>query len=108
MDIVLVGEVDERLVELGQLVDAVVADEGLSDEEHEVRRVQLDQPREGAHQRLVVLHSAGRVDQHDVDLAERCLLDRLERNLGRLRLVALVVDGNVQAATCAEEEGRCE
>ncbi len=60
--------VRESLVELDQLVDGFVADEGLTDEEDEVWLVDYDQLGKGSHQRLVVLHTTGRVDEDNVDL----------------------------------------
>eukprot|EP00307_Rebecca_sp_RCC1486_P014817 CAMPEP_0119419854 /NCGR_PEP_ID=MMETSP1335-20130426/21940_1 /TAXON_ID=259385 /ORGANISM="Chrysoculter rhomboideus, Strain RCC1486" /LENGTH=128 /DNA_ID=CAMNT_0007445181 /DNA_START=356 /DNA_END=738 /DNA_ORIENTATION=+ len=49
-------EVLERLVELGHLVNRVVADQRLAHKEHEVRAVAVHQLGERAHERLVVLH----------------------------------------------------
>lgn len=80
------GKVLERPVELGQLVDSLVADQGLPDEDDLVRivdRYKLGSAAvsfgvviighrpdtylgQSSHERLVVLHSPRRVDQHHV------------------------------------------
>ncbi|EPY20522.1 signal recognition particle receptor subunit alpha [Strigomonas culicis] len=90
--------VDEALVELAQLVDAVVADEGLADEEHEVGLVVVDQLRKRAHAGLVVLHAARRVDHHDVHVLPRGLRDGGGGHRGRVGAVAHLEDGGAEAA----------
>lgn len=45
MRVLLAGVVGHRLVELGQLVDGLVADERLAHEQHQVRFVHFDQLR---------------------------------------------------------------
>ncbi|GIX60788.1 nucleoside diphosphate kinase [Babesia caballi] len=57
----------DGLVELAQLVDGVVPHQRLADEEQQVGVVDVDQLGQRRHQRLVVLHAAGRVDQHGVE-----------------------------------------
>jgi hypothetical protein len=71
------GFLQQRLVELGDLVDGIVADQRLSNEDDQVGLVHLHQSRQLLHQRRVVLHPAGCVHQHCVDV----LAGRLNRKL---------------------------
>lgn len=54
------GQVRQALVELGQLVNSVIADERFADKEHEIGVVAADKGGKGAHKGLVILHTAYR------------------------------------------------
>ncbi len=60
------------------LIDGLVPYECLPHEEHEVGRVDGNQLGKGAHERLVVLHSARRVHQHHVDARRQGVVDGLQ------------------------------
>ena len=49
-------------IEFGELIDGVVAHEGLADEEDEVGVVDADELGERLHQGLIVLHATGGID----------------------------------------------
>ena len=89
-----------HLVELLELVDAVVADQRLPDEQREVGLVERHQLGERAHQRLVVLHAPRRVHQHHVGIHLRLggVPHRLLRDARRILAVALVEDLNAERA----------
>ena len=52
----------------------------LTDEEDQVGGVDGDELGEGSHQRLVVLHPPGGVDQNDVDAGVSGVVDGLQRD----------------------------
>jgi len=93
--LVLHGEVNERLIELGQLIDGVVADEGFTDEEDSVRLVDVNQLSERSHQGLIALHSSSSVDEHDVILLGLGLLQSFLGNHGWVVLVAFLIERHV-------------
>jgi hypothetical protein len=51
-----------------------------------------------AHQRLIVLHTTGRVDHYDVDIALRRLLQRARRHRRRVAAIAALVQLRADAA----------
>jgi len=55
-------KVDQRLVELRQLVNRVVSDQGFSDEQDHIWLVDVNKLGQLSHQALVALHSACSVD----------------------------------------------
>lgn len=59
------------------MIDAIVADQSFTDEEHEVWLVLHNELGQGAHQWLVVLHSTRGVDQHDVMTLLSCISNRI-------------------------------
>lgn len=83
----LLAHIRQTAVELANLVYGVVTDQSLSDEEDQVGLVERDELGEGAHQRLVVLHASGRVDEHHVEAVAAGLVDGV---LGDARCVAIV------------------
>lgn len=86
----LSGVLDERGVEVGQLVHSVVAHKRLSDEADEVRLVHGHESCKCSHQGFVVLHSSGSIDQHYVDTLALRFFDRFSSDSVRLILVASV------------------
>lgn len=95
--LVLNGEVDKRLVELGQLVNRIIANQCLTDEQDRVRLVDVDELRERSHQGLVALHSASGVDENDVVLLALGFLQGFFGDDGRVILVALLVEWKIKA-----------
>ena len=55
-----------NLVELCELIDGFVAHKGLANKENEVRAVDFDELREGAHEGSVVLHAPRSVNKHHI------------------------------------------
>ena len=55
-----------HLVEFGELINRLVANQCLADEQCEVGFVDMHELGKRPHQRLIVLHSSGSVDQHYV------------------------------------------
>eukprot|EP00964_Phaeocystis_antarctica_P080281 scaffold50131_cov60-Phaeocystis_antarctica.AAC.1 len=106
------GELEERLVEAGDLVDGLVAHERLAHEEDEVGVVEVDQLGERTHQRLVVLHAPRRVDEHAVVAHLLRVRDAVGRDPRRVAAVALLVERQLerlrvhaQLLHCAGAEG---
>ena len=58
--------VNQLLVELGELVNGIIADKSLAHEENHIRRVDVNKLSELAHESFVSLHSSSRVDQDHV------------------------------------------
>mmetsp|Transcript_25370 Transcript_25370/g.40063 ORF Transcript_25370/g.40063 Transcript_25370/m.40063 type:complete len:286 (-) Transcript_25370:61-918(-) len=87
----------QRLVKHAQLVDAVVAHEGLPHEEHAVGLRVAHQLGQRAHQRRVVLHAPRRVDQHRVEPLLPGVLEGGDGHRGRVLGVPLLEERHVQA-----------
>ncbi|KRX72134.1 39S ribosomal protein L14, mitochondrial, partial [Trichinella sp. T6] len=85
------GAVDQSSAEFLQLVDRLVADQRLADEQHQVGLVDSDQLAQGAHQGLVVLHPAGRVHQHHVQVVRLGVAYGRSGDRGRILTVTLFV-----------------
>lgn len=83
-------------IELGELVNRIVANQRLPDEHELVRVVDVDQLGERGHERDVVLHAAGCVDQHHVDLVALRHVDRLLAHVARFLALALVEGSHFQ------------
>src|SRR3989454_3931969 len=81
----------DRLVELFRLLDRVVPREGVPDVEDQVRLRDAFDLFHLVHQVLVRLHPARGVDQDDVPSPRAGVLDRVERDGGRIR-ARLVLD----------------
>src|SRR3989454_2282283 len=81
----------DRLVELFRLLDRVVPREGVSDVEGQARLRDALDLLHLVHQVLVRLHPARGVDQDDIPSAGPGVLDRIERDRGRVR-ARLVLD----------------
>lgn len=62
----VVGEVDQGLVELRQLINRVISNESFSYEKHNFRFVNMDQLGQLSHQTLIALHPSGSVDQNNI------------------------------------------
>ena len=92
--------VGESLVELDKLVNSLVADERLANEKHEIRLVDLDQLGEGTHQRLVVLHTAGCVHEHDVEARVTSEANRLHGYAGGVLSVACKEEMRLDSFLC--------
>ncbi|KRZ18489.1 hypothetical protein T11_645 [Trichinella zimbabwensis] len=86
--------VDQSSAELLQLVDRLVADQRLANEQHQVWLVDSDQLAQGAHQRFVVLHTAGRVHQHHVQVVRIGVAYSRGGDRGRVLTVTLFVELN--------------
>lgn len=84
-------EILEALVKLGQLVHGLVAHECFADKQNLVGTVDGDELGKRTHQRLVVLHAACRIDQHDVEAGLACIGKGLLRNAGRILAVPLFI-----------------
>ena len=92
-------EVNQGTVELSQLVDRVIACEGLTNEEHNVWLVDMHKFSQLAHQFFVSLHPASRVNQHHVVLLVPRLLKRFFSNNCWVVLVTLFIKRNVEAGS---------
>ena len=93
---VLLAHIRQTAVELANLVDGIIANQRLSDEEDQVGLVERDELGEGAHQRLVVLHASGRVNEHHVEAVAAGLVDGVLGNARGIAIVAARVQRNVE------------
>ena len=85
------SEVDERLVELGQLIDSVVADERLSNEENNIWRINVDQLGQLSHESLIALHPASCIDQYNIIAFTLCFDQSLLWNV----IAQVLVEGKL-------------
>lgn len=69
------------LVELGDLIHCIIACKSLTNEDHKVRFVHLDQSCEFLHEGSVVLHAACGVDQNSIDVLPCCLNEGIDTSL---------------------------
>ena len=81
----------QRVIKLYELVDAVIPDERLADKKDLVGLVDAHDLCQLAHQRLIVLHAAGRVDKNYVIAVAARVRNRVPRNVGGVLVVALLV-----------------
>lgn len=71
-------------IELLELVDSIVSNQGFSHEENKIRIVDVDELDKVAHQSLVVLHSSSSIDQADIEPVLVGILQRVESDIGRV------------------------
>lgn len=57
----------QRAIKLGELVDGLVTDKSLADKDNLVGVVDRHELGERTHERLIVLHTTGRVDEHYIE-----------------------------------------
>ena len=92
-------QVQEPLTEFGQLINRVIAHQGLSHKQHQIRIVFVDQHRQLSHERLVILHSPRRVHQQALYPLPLCIFERLTTHIGRLFLVSPLKQRDVKPFT---------
>lgn len=105
--VVFDSEVDQGLVELCQLVNGVVSDESFSNEEHHVWLVDVHKLCQLSHEPFIALHSASRVNQHNVILLVPGLLQSLFGNHSWIVLVPLLIKRDVEARSVDFELFNC-
>ncbi len=88
------SQIRQPRLELGQLVNGVVADERLADKEHQVGGVGDDEAAQRAHQRLVILHAACGMRRNGVKLDAPTKGTR-PGELVAMRLLNWIVSGSV-------------
>ena len=95
-----------ELRDLGELlgdVDRVLAGHGVDHQQDRVRFDPLLDPRELLHQRLVDVQAAGGVDDQDVLAVARRLVERPARDVDRVLVGPLLVDGRAGLAADLDE-----
>lgn len=85
--LLLLAHIGQCAIELAHLIDSIGTNEGLTDEEDEVRLVDRDQLRECAHEWLIVLHATGSIDQNDVHAVATRLANRILRDVRSIAIV---------------------
>lgn len=56
----------QRPVELGELIDGFIADQGLAHKQYFVGLIHSNELRKRPHERFIVLHATCRIDQHHI------------------------------------------
>ena len=97
------GEVNQRLIELGQLVDRIVANQSFAHEEYHVRRVDVNQFGKLAHEPFIALHTPGSVDQDHVVMLVLRLKQSFLSDHSWIVLVSLLVERNFEASCMSGE-----
>ena len=97
--LILNGKVDQRLVELGQLINRIITNKSFTNKQDSIWLIDMNQLSECSHQGLITLHSSGSVNKDNIIFLAFSFLQSLFGNNCWIIFVAFLIKRNVKTSS---------